>query len=87
MLTWTTPQSEAKTHGVVPIGLLGISRCDDGQELITASHPCVVTFTPTAAMLGSTFGGPTYTYGCTQTQCAPTLAVHNSMTGTITIVP
>ena len=86
-LTWTTPQSEGKTHGVVPIGLLGISRCDDGQQLITSSHPCVVTFTPTAAMLNPLFGGPTYTYGCTQTQCAPTLPVHDGMIGTITIVP
>jgi PKD repeat protein len=86
-LTWTTPQSEGKTHGVVPIGLLGISHCDDGQDLITASHPCVVTFTPTASMLNSVFGGPTYTYGCTQTQCAPTLPVHDGMIGTITIVP
>ncbi|HEX7614395.1 MAG TPA: PKD domain-containing protein [Thermoanaerobaculia bacterium] len=86
-LTWTTPQSEAKTHGVVPIGLLGISHCDDGQDLITASRPCVVTFTPTASMLGTTFGGPTYTYFCSQTLCAPTQAVHDSMTATITIVP
>ncbi len=86
-LTWTTPQSEAKTHGVAPIGLLGISHCDDGQDLIRASRPCVVTFTPTAAMLSSTFGGPTYTYSCTQTMCAPTQVVHDSMTATITIVP
>jgi PKD repeat protein len=85
-LTWTTPQSEAKTHGVVPIGLLGITSCDDGQSLITSSHPCVVTFTPTAAML-TTFGGPTYTYSCTQTNCAPTQTQHNGMTATITIVP
>jgi len=86
-LTWSTPQSEGKTHGVVPIGLLGITRCDDGQELITASHPCVVTFTPTAAMLGTTFGGPTYSYHCSQTNCAPTQVLHDSMTATITIIP
>ncbi len=85
-LTWTTPQSEGKTHGVVPIGLLGITQCDDGQMLITASHPCVVTFTPTAAML-TTFGGPKYDYSCSQTQCAPGPKEHNGMTGTITIVP
>jgi PKD repeat protein len=86
-LTWTTPQSEAKTHGVPPIALLGISHCDDGQDLITASRPCVVTFTPTAAMLGPAFGGPKYTYFCRQTDCAPTQVVHDSMTATITIVP
>ncbi|MFI5119193.1 MAG: PKD domain-containing protein [Thermoanaerobaculia bacterium] len=87
VITWTTPQSEAKTHGVAPIGLLGIQHCDDGQDLITASRPCAVTFTPTAAMLGPAFGGPAYTYGCTQTMCAPTQSVHDGMTGTITIVP
>jgi PKD repeat protein len=86
-LTWTTPQSEGETHGVPPIALLGISHCDDGQDLITASRPCVVTFTPTAAMLGPAFGGPKYTYFCTQTDCAPTQVVHDSMTATITIVP
>jgi len=86
-LTWTTPQSEGKTHGVVPIGLLGISHCDDGQDLITSSHPCVVTFTPTASMLGPAFGGPTYSYFCSQTLCAPTQVLHDSMTATLTIVP
>jgi PKD repeat protein len=86
-LTWTTLQSEGKTHGVPPIALLGISHCDDGQDLITASRPCVVTFTPTAAMLGAAFGGPKYTYFCRQTDCAPTQVVHDSMTATITIVP
>ncbi|MGA7992073.1 MAG: PKD domain-containing protein [Thermoanaerobaculia bacterium] len=85
VITWTTPQSEAKTHGVVPIGFMGAPHCDDGQDLITSSHPCAVTFTPTAGMLG--FPGPTYTYGCTQTQCAPSQAVHDGMQGTITIVP
>jgi hypothetical protein len=65
--------------------LLGISRCDDGQQLVTASHPCVVTLTPTAAMLNPPFG-PTYTYGCTQTACGTTTQ-HDGMTGTITIVP
>jgi len=84
-ITWTTPAAEAKTHGVVPIGFMGVDHCADGQDLITSSHPCTVTFTPTAGLLG--FPGPTYTYGCTQTQCAPTLTVHNGMTGTITIVP
>jgi PKD repeat protein len=86
-LIWNTPQSEGKTHGVVPIGLLGITQCDDGQELITASHPCVVTFTPTSAMLGPAFGGPTYSYFCSQTMCAPTQVLHDSMTATITIIP
>jgi PKD repeat protein len=84
-LTWITPASEAKTHGVVPLGFLGVDTCDDGQLLIKSNHPCVVTFTPTAGMLG--FPGPTYTYSCTQTDCAPDMATHNSMTATITIVP
>ncbi len=84
-LTWITPASEAKTHGVVPLGFLGADHCDDGQDLIKSTHPCVVTFTPTVGMLG--FPGPTYTYSCTQTDCAPNLATHNTMTATITIVP
>jgi PKD repeat protein len=87
VIRWTTPPSEATTHGVPPIASLGISHCDDGQDLIMPTHPCVVTFTPTAAMLSPASGGPVYTYFCTQTMCAPTLAVHNLLSGTITIVP
>jgi hypothetical protein len=44
-----------------------------------------VSFTPTADLLN--VPGGVYTYGCTHTECAPTLALHNAMTGTITIVP
>ncbi len=76
-ITWSTPQSEGKTHGVGGLAVLGIPQTD----LITSNRPYVVDFTPTASMIG------THTYGCTVTQCAPTLAVHDSMTGTITIVP
>ena len=89
VITWTTPQSENKHHGLGSLGVLGITQCDDGGSLdnVIPSHPCTVTFTPTAAMLSPTFGGPVYTYHCTQTMCAPTLGVHNNLTGTITIVP
>jgi hypothetical protein len=52
---------------------------------ITSNTPCTVSFTPTADHLN--VPGGVYTYGCTHTECAPTLAVHNAMTGTITIVP
>jgi PKD repeat protein len=78
-ITWTTPQSEAKTHGVGGLALLGITQCD----VITASLPCTVNLTPTANMVA----GSPYTYNCTQTTCAPNLAIHNGMSGTITIVP
>jgi len=79
-ITWTTPASEAKTHGVGGIAVLGITTCD----VITASLPCTVNFTPSAGMLG--FPGPVFTYACTQTTCGPA-AQHNGMTATITIVP
>ena len=46
-ITWTTPASEAKTHGVGGIAVLGISQCD----VIRSNQPCTVNFTPTAAML------------------------------------
>ncbi len=78
-ITWTTPQSEGKTHGVGGLALLGITQCD----VITANLPCTVSFTPTANMVAAS----PYTYACTHTECAPTLAQHNGMTGTITIVP
>jgi PKD repeat protein len=81
-ITWTTPQSEGKTHGIGGIAVLGITQCD----VITPSLPCTANFTPTQGMLTG-FGGPTYTYACTQTNCAPSQAIHNGMTGTITIVP
>ena len=82
-ITWTTPQSENHTHGIGgdAVAFLGITQCD----VIMPSRPCTVNFTPTANMLN--FLGGVYTYSCTHTECAPTLAVHNSMTGTITIVP
>ncbi|MGE5716236.1 MAG: PKD domain-containing protein [Acidobacteriota bacterium] len=78
-ITWTTPQSEGKTHGIGGLALLGITQCN----LITANLPCTVNLTPTVNMLA----GSPYTYNCTQTTCAPDLAIHNGMTGTITIVP
>ena len=80
-ITWTTPQAEAKTHGVGGVAVLGITQCD----VITSNAPCTVNFTPTSGMLN--FPGPVYTYACTQTTCAPTPLQHNGMTGTITIVP
>ncbi len=80
-ITWTTPAAEAKTHGIGGIAVLGITQCD----VFTASQPCTVNFTPTAGMMN--FPGPVYTYACTQTQCAPSQAVHDSMQGTLTIVP
>jgi PKD repeat protein len=79
-ITWTTPASEAKTHGVGGIAVLGITTCD----VITANQPCTVNFTPTAGMLN--FPGPVYTYACTQSSCG-TAPQHNGMTATITIVP
>ena len=62
-------------------------RSRDGTQcdVIRSDLPCTVSFTPTAAMLN--FPGPVYTYACTQSTCAPTQAVHDSMQGTITIVP
>ena len=81
-ITWTTPQSENKTHGIGGLAVLGITQCD----LFRSNLPCSVNFTPTAAMLTS-FGGPVFTYSCTQTMCAPTQSVHDGMTGTITVVP
>lgn len=80
-ITWTTPASEAKTHGVAGIAVLGITQCD----VIRPVQPCTVSFTPTAAMRN--FPGPVYTYACSQNQCAPSQAAHDGMTGTITIVP
>jgi PKD repeat protein len=76
-ITWTTPQSEGKTHGLGGLAVLGIAQNDN----ITPNRPYVVAFTPSAGMVG------VHTYACTVTQCAPSQAVHDSMTGTITIVP
>jgi PKD repeat protein len=77
VITWSTPASEGKTHGLGGLAVLGIAQTD----LITSNRPYVVNFTPTAGMVG------VWTYACTVTQCAPTQAVHDSMTGTLTIVP
>ncbi|HEX7528016.1 MAG TPA: PKD domain-containing protein, partial [Thermoanaerobaculia bacterium] len=77
VITWSTPASEGKTHGIGGLAVLGIPQTD----LITSNRPYVVSFTPTATMVG------VWTYACTVTQCAPTQAVHDGMTGTITIVP
>jgi hypothetical protein len=84
-ITWTTPASEAKTHGVSAIGSLGIgAQCD----VITANSPCTVSLTPTTQMLNTqVLAGGNFLYSCTQSSCAPSQAVHNNMTGTITIVP
>lgn len=77
VITWSTPTSEAKTHGVGGLAVLGIAQTD----LITSNRPYVVNFTPTAGMVG------VWTYACTVTQCAPTQSVHDGMTGTLTIAP
>ncbi len=79
-ITFTTPASEAKTHGVGGIAVLGITQCD----VITSNAPCTTSVTPTSSMLN--FPGPVYTYACTQSQCGTT-AQHSNMTGTITVVP
>lgn len=77
VITWSTPASEAKTHGVGGLAVLGIAQTD----LITSNRPYVVNFTPTAGMVG------VWTYACTVTQCAPTQSVRDGMTGTLTIAP
>ncbi len=83
VITWTTPQNEGKTHGVdwSASAAFDVSACG----FITANQPCTVHVTPTADLAG--VQGGVYTYHCTHTECAPSLALHNSMTGTITIVP
>jgi PKD repeat protein len=82
VITWSTPASEGKTHGV---GWNGTSNLPVACTAITANAPCTVNFTPTADQLN--VPGGVYMYSCTHTECAPSLAVHNTMTGTITIVP
>ena len=87
-ITWTTPQSENNHHGIGGLSVFGVTQCDDGQSLdsIIPSHACTVTFTPTSFSLNNQpVGG--WQYACTQTACAPLLAQHNNMTGTIVIVP
>ncbi|HQQ76931.1 MAG TPA: PKD domain-containing protein [Thermoanaerobaculia bacterium] len=79
-ITWTTPASEAKTHGVGGIAVLNITQCD----VIRSNQPCTASLTPTASMLN--FPGPVYTYFCTQSACG-TQPQHDGMSGTITIVP
>ena len=78
IITWSTPASEGKTHGIGGLALLGITQCN----VVTASLPCTVNFTPTANMVT----GSPHTYACTQTACGTT-PQHNGMLGTITIVP
>lgn len=78
VITWSTPASEGRTHGVGGLALLGITQCN----LISANLPCVVNFTPTSSML---VGSP-HRYACTQSTCG-NAAQHNGMTATITIVP
>ena len=84
-ITWTTPASEAKTHGVGGLASIGIgTECD----VIRSNQPCTVSITPTAGMLNTqVLVGGHYTYVCTQSTCAPSQAVHDAMQGTITIVP
>ena len=77
VITWSTPASEGRTHGLGGLAVLGIAQADN----ITSNHPYVVNFTPTAGMVG------VWTYACTVTQCAPTQSVHDGMTGTLTISP
>jgi PKD repeat protein len=81
-ITFTTPQSEGKTHGVFPVSVLNFPGC----AVIRSSQPCTVNFTPTTAMLSPGFGGPTYTYFCSQDQCG-TAPQHQNMSGTLTMVP
>jgi PKD repeat protein len=81
-ITWSTPASENKTHGIGGLAVLGITQCDFIQPIL----PCTATFTPTTGMLnGQPPGG--YVYACTKTECAPTQAQHDGMTGIIVIVP
>ncbi len=77
VITWTTPASENKTHGIGGLAVLGIAQ----NDVITSNRPYVVNFTPTASMVG------VHTYACTVTMCAPAQNVHDAMTGTLTIVP
>ncbi len=87
-ITWTTPQSENKHHGLGGLGVFGVTLCDDGQSLdnLIPSHACTVTFTPTAFSLNNQPTGG-WVYTCTQTMCAPTQALHDGMTGKIVIAP
>jgi PKD repeat protein len=77
VITWSTPASEGKTHGIGGLAVLGIAQ----NDFITSNSPYVVNFTPTANMVG------VWTYACTVTRCAPTQSVHDGMTGTLTIAP
>lgn len=77
VITWSTPASEAKTHGVGGLAVLGISQ----NDLITSNRPYVVNFTPTASMVG------VHQYACTVIMCAPVKPDHDGMTATITIAP
>lgn len=85
-ITWSTPAAEANHHGLGGLAVLGITGCDDGGSLdnIIPTHPCTVTFTPTANMLNSP--GPSYMYACTQSTCGNAFQ-HNGMTGVIVIEP
>jgi PKD repeat protein len=76
VITWTTPAAEATAHGMGGLAVLGIASCD----LITATLPCVRSFTPTSAQLG------VWSYACTNNACG-TVGQHNGMTATITITP
>jgi PKD repeat protein len=77
VISFVADPFENLMHGIGGLAVLGITQCD----LIPPQRACVVNFTPTSSMVG------TWTYACTQTQCAPIKAVHDNMTGMITIVP
>ncbi|MFI5197231.1 MAG: PKD domain-containing protein [Thermoanaerobaculia bacterium] len=76
VITWTTPASEATAHGMGGLAVIGIASCD----LITATLPCVRSFTPTSGQVG------VWSYACTNNACG-TVPEHNGMTGTLTIAP
>ncbi len=76
VITWTTPAAEATQHGMGGLEVLGIAGCDP----ISATLPCIRSFTPTAGQVG------VWSYACTHTACG-TVSQHGGMTGTITIAP
>lgn len=79
VLTFRADPAETHNHGIGGLAFLGITQCD----LFAPGHPCTVNFTPTTAMVS----GSPWQYACTQTNCAPSQALHDSMTGVIVIAP
>lgn len=76
VITWTTPAAEATQHGMGGLEVLGIAKCDP----ISATLPCIRSFTPAAGQVG------VWSYACTHSACG-TVSQHGGMTGTITITP